>query len=391
MPLYHSSAMLLGAAACISAGCTFSLGRRFSNRTFWPEVKESKATIIQYVGETCRYLLAAPKPADPAEDHNHNVRLAFGNGLSTEIWAQFRERFNIPVIVELYAQTEGHSASWNYNTGPHGAGAIGRGGWFVRALSGRKHQFIELDVDAEEPVRDPQTGLCRKVEIGEPGELIWELEASDVGRNFEGYYGNKEASAKKILRDVFKKGDAWFRTGDMQRQDSDGYVYFVDRIGDTYRWKSENVSTNEVAGTLAGFPGGGVEEINVYGIEVPNHDGRAGCAAIKLKPGLGGEAYMREFGEWAKRVMPKYKIPLFIRTMTEMEITGTNKHVKTRLRLQGVNPEKIGLVEAEKGTDSWVGVEEERVWWFGNGVEGEGYVPFRKRDWDGIVGGKAKL
>jgi len=390
MPLYHSSALLLGAAACISAGCTFSLGRRFSNHTFWPEVKESKATIIQYVGETCRYLLAAPKPADPTEDHNHNVRLAFGNGLRSEIWAQFRERFNIPTIVEFYAQTEGNSASWNYNTGPHGTGAIGRAGWLLKAIGGNS-RFIELDIDTEEPVRDPQTGFCRQVEIGEPGELIWSLEASDIASNFQGYYDNAEASAKKILRDVFKKGDAWFRTGDMQKLDSDGFVYFVDRIGDTYRWKSENVSTNEIAEVVARFPGGGIEDVNVYGVELPNHDGRAGCAAIKLTPGLGGEAYMRELGEWAKKVMPKFKVPLFVRTVTKMELTGTNKHVKTQLRLQGVNPEKIGLVEKEKGVNAWVGAEEERLWWLGNGADGEGYVPFRKRDWDGIVGGKTKL
>ena len=389
MPLYHSSALILGAASCIFTGCTFSLGRRFSNRTFWPEVKETKATIIQYVGETCRYLLAAPKPVDPAEDHNHNVRLAFGNGLRPEIWAQFRERFNIPVITELYAQTEGHSGSWNYNTGPYGAGAVGRSGWIIRALTGKKSRLIELDHDTEDIVRDPQTGFCRRVEIGEPGELIWELEAQGV--EYQGYYGNKEASAKKTIRDVFRKGDVWFRTGDSLRMDSDGYAYFVDRIGDTYRWKSENVSTNEVAETMAGFPGGGVEEVNVYGVELPNHDGRAGCAAVKFKPGFGGEAYMRELGEWITKVMPRFKAPLFVRAMTKMEVTGTNKHVKTRLRLQGVNPEKVGLVEGEKGIDAWVGVEEERVWWLGNGVHREGYVPFRKRDWEGIVGGKTKL
>lgn len=391
MPLYHSSAMLIGVATCISTGCTLSLGRRFSNRTFWPEVKESKATIIQYVGETCRYLLSAPKPAEPAEDHNHNVRLAFGNGLRPEIWAQFRERFNIPIIVEFYAMTEGHSASWNYNTGPYGAGAVGRSGWLIKMLTGRKHVIIRLDLDGEHPLRDPQTGFCRKVDVGESGELIWELDASDIKSSYVGYYGNKEASAKKILRDVFKKGDVWFRTGDLQRQGNDGYVYFIDRIGDTYRWKSENVSTNEVAETMTRFPGGGIEEINVYGVEVPNHDGRAGCAAIKLKPGLGGEAYMRELGEWMKNVMPKFKVPLFVRTMAKMEVTGTNKHVKTGLRLQGVNPEKVGLVEGENGMDAWVGMEEERVWWLRNREDGGGYVPFRKRDWDGIVGGKMKL
>lgn len=383
--------MLLGAGTCIAAGCTLSLGRRFSNRTFWPEVKETKATIIQYVGETCRYLLAAPRPADPAEDHNHNVRMAFGNGLRPEIWNQFRERFNIPIIAEFYAQTEGYSGSWNFNTGPHGTGAIGRAGWLVKALSGKKHQLIRLDIDTEEPVRDPQTGLCISCPTGEPGELVWELDANDIDRNFHGYYGNKEASVKKILRDVFKKGDAWFRTGDMQKFDEYGYSYFIDRIGDTYRWKSENVSTNEVAETLSGFPRGGVQEVNVYGVQLPNHDGRAGCAAIKLAAGTGGEAYMRELGEWAKRVMPRFKVPFFVRTMTKMEITGTNKHVKAPLRLQGVDPDKVGVVEQEKGDDAWVGVGEERFWWLGDGADGLGYVPFRKRDWDGLVGGKTKL
>ncbi|KAF8471775.1 hypothetical protein BDZ91DRAFT_692699 [Kalaharituber pfeilii] len=376
MPLYHSSALLLGCAAVIQSAATLSLGRRFSNRTFWPEVKASKATIIQYVGETCRYLLAAPKPADPAEDHNHNVRIAFGNGLRPEIWDQFRERFNIPVIAEFYATTEGTTGVWNYNTGPYGMGAVGRAGWLIKVLVGKKHQIVKVDYETEMPMRDPQTGFCVRAEWGEPGELLWELDQNDITKSFQGYFNNKEATEKKILRDVFKKGDAWFRTGDVQRWDLDGFLYFVDRIGDTYRWKSENVSTNDVAETFARFPSGGIQECNVYGIELPNHDGRAGCAAFTLSPGVGGEEYMRELGEWAKRVMPRFKVPVFVRTMGKpMEVTGTNKHVKTGLRTEGVDPGKVGT---------------ERVWWLGSGrtgEEGTGYVPFTRRDWEGIVGG----
>jgi len=171
----------------------------------------------------------------------------------------------------------------------------------------------------------------------------------------------------------------------------------VDRIGDTYRWKSENVSTNEVAETLTGFPVGGMQEVNVYGIQLPNHDGRAGCAAIKLAPGVGGEDYMRELGEWAKRVMPRFKVPLFVRTMSEMEVTGTNKHVKTGLRLQGVDPMKVGLAPQDDkasiaADDAWVGNAQEKMWWLGSSFTGgTGYIPFRKRDWDGIVGGKTRL
>lgn len=389
--------MILGTCSCIVTGCTLSLGRRFSHRTFWPEIKESKATVLQYVGETCRYLLAAPQPADPSEDHKHSIRMAFGNGLRPEIWTQFRERFNIPVIAEFYALTEGFSGSWNINTGPQGIGAIGRMGWIVSMLSGFRSKLIKHDYDSEEPLRDPQTGFCILAENGTPGELVWQLDPSLISFQFQGYYGNTEASAKKILRDAFKKGDAWFRTGDMQKRDDEGFTYFVDRIGDTYRWKSENVSTNEVAETLAGFPVGGVQEVNVYGIQLPNHDGRAGCAAIKLAPGVGGEDYMRELGEWAKQVMPRFKTPLFIRTMSEMEITGTNKHVKTSLRLQGVDPVKVGLAPQDDKSglatdDAWVGNAREKMWWLGsNPAEAVGYIPFRKRDWDGIVGGKTRL
>lgn len=390
--------MILGVSTCIVTGCTISLGRRFSHRTFWPEVKESKATILQYVGETCRYLLAAPRPVDPSEDHNHNIRMAFGNGLRPEIWTQFRERFNIPIISEFYAMTEGHSGTWNVNTGPQGVGAVGHMGWIVKALAGRRHKIIKHDHDSEEPVRDPQTGFCIPAENGTPGELIWGLDSNNVKLNFQGYYGNTEASAKKILRDVFKKGDMWFRTGDIHKLDSEGeFLYFVDRIGDTYRWKSENVSTSEVAETFAGFPVGGVQEVNVYGIQLPNHDGRAGCAAIKLAPGVGGEDYMRELGEWAKQVMPRFKVPLFVRTMSEMEVTGTNKHIKTGLRLQGVDPTKVGLVpqddkESVAADDAWVGNAQEKMWWLGSSpAGGTGYMPFRKRDWDGIVGGKTNL
>ncbi|KAI5808624.1 hypothetical protein DFH27DRAFT_233100 [Peziza echinospora] len=401
MPLYHSTALILGLFGVIQAGCTLSLGRRFSNTTFWPEVKASNATIIQYVGEICRYLLSAPKPLDPASDQAHCVRMAFGNGLRPEIWQEFRDRFNIPTIAEFYASTEGNSGAWNYNTGPHGSGAVGRGGWLVSLFNGRKSCIVKLDFDSELPLRHPATGFCIPAELDEPGELLWRLDPANIERTFQGYFNNPGATEKKILRDVFAKGDAWFRTGDVQKNSRDGLLYFIDRIGDTYRWKSENVSTNEVAETISKFHSSGakVDEVNVYGIALPNHDGRAGCAAIRLRDGAGhpAEALMREMGEWAKRQMPKFMVPMFIRTVVRrMEVTGTNKFVKTALRAEGVDPEKVGVVKSAGGgidAEAVVGREDtgERVWWLTPNGEGRGYVPFRKRDWDGIVGGKVKL
>lgn len=248
MPLYHSSAAILGVCAALSGGKTIAIGHKFSTKTFWKDVRDCKATMIQYVGETCRYLLAAPPEIDPATgevlDKKQNVRLAFGNGLRPDVWNKFKERFDIEIIAEFYAATEGTAGSWNLSKNDYSRGAIGRNGTVAKALLGTQLAIVEVDWESEQPWRDPKTGFCKKVATGEPGELLYKLDANDIGAKFQGYFGNEKASNGKIMRNVLSKGDAFFRTGDVVRWDSEGRWFFNDRIGDTFRWKSENVSTS---------------------------------------------------------------------------------------------------------------------------------------------------
>ncbi len=239
MPIYHSTATILGFCPCASAGATFAIGHRFSNKTFWPEVRASKATIIQYVGETCRYLLVAPPQIDTITgenlDNKHNVRLAFGNGLRPDIWEKFKARFGIESIGEFYGATEGITASFNLATNTFSTGAVGRFGALGRAITRTKMAIVEVDMETEQPMRDPKTGFCTKVHVNNPGEWLQWVDAKNVENLFQGYFGNNKASSSKIMRYVFVKGDAWFRTGDMVRMDSEGRIFFCDRIGDTFR------------------------------------------------------------------------------------------------------------------------------------------------------------
>ncbi|KAI9682140.1 MAG: hypothetical protein M1817_000194 [Caeruleum heppii] len=372
MPLYHSSAAVLGFSSALNGGGSIIIGEKFSTRTFWKEARESHATLIQYVGETCRYLLAAPPLTDPVTGENldkqNDVRLAFGNGLRPDVWNKFKERFGIETIAEFYAATEGSSGSWNLSKNDYSRGAIGRNGWLASALLGTQLAIVHLDWATEMPWRDPQTGLCKKVVTGEPGELLYKLDPADVSKNFQGYYGNKKASDGKVLRNVLTKGDAFFRTGDLVRWDSEGRWYFNDRIGDTFRWKSENVSTSEVSESLGQHPL--VHEANVYGVAIPHHDGNAGMAAVVLAESP-SPALMRSLAAHALADLPRYAVPLFLRLTRDMQTTGTNKQQKHALRGQGVDPAKVA----------------DEVYWLREGT----YVPFTKEAWEELRGGRVKL
>ncbi|KFX90132.1 hypothetical protein O988_08329 [Pseudogymnoascus sp. VKM F-3808] len=374
MPLYHSSAALLGTLNVLGSGAAVCIGRKFSTKLFWPEVRASKATIIQYVGETCRYLLAAPPQIDPATGANldiqNNVRIAFGNGLRPDVWNAFKERFGIETIAEFYAATEGTGGSWNLSRNDFTLGAIGKVGFLNRTFLGGQSAIVAVDWEKEEPYRDPKTGFARKVAPNEPGELLLTLDAADIEKGFQGYFNNKKATSGKILRSVLVKDDAYFRTGDVIRKDSEGRSYFVDRIGDTFRWKSENVSTNEVSEVM-GYHAA-VHEANVYGVELPHHDGRAGCAAVILAEPP-SEQLMKSLAEHVK-ALPKFAVPLFLRvTDGGGPITGTNKQQKHTLRAEGVSPEKV--------------VGSDQIYWLKNGT----YTPFTKADWEELNGGRVKL
>ncbi|KAI9683063.1 MAG: hypothetical protein M1820_010931, partial [Bogoriella megaspora] len=291
MPLYHTSAAVLGVCGTITGGSTLVIGHKFSTKTFWQDVKRHDATIIQYVGEMCRYLLAAPpaplvtlengQVVDP--DKQHKVRIAFGNGLRPDVWKRFQERFGIDTVGEIYASTEGPSLMSNRGRGDFARGAVGRNGALSWLLVGPQVSVVKVNMETQMPWRDPATGLCERVYAETTGELLYKLDPADIKKKFQGYFGNKEASDKKIIRDVHIKGDAYFRSGDLLCYDNDYRWFFSDRLGDTFRWKSENVSTAEVAGVVGLHPA--VQDANVYGVQLPNHDGRAGCAAVVLNEG----------------------------------------------------------------------------------------------------------
>lgn len=373
MPLYHSSASILGFCTCLGVGATLSLGKKFSTKLFWEDCRATKATTIQYVGETCRYLLSAPPQIDPVTGENldkkNNVRLAFGNGLRPDIWNPFKERFGIEAIAEFYTATESTSAAWNYSRNDFSKGAIGRIGTIGTLLVGNNAAIVELDWASELPKRDPATGLCRPVEKGEPGELLYKLDPADITGKFQGYFGNKGSTESKILRNVIEKGDAWFRTGDMITSDKEGRTFFNDRIGDTFRWKSENVSTSEVSEALGMHSA--VTEANVYGVELPHHDGRAGCVAIVLAEEP-NDRVMRELASHVQQQLPKFAVPIFLRVTKQMELTGTNKQQKYVVRSQGVDPMKTGADE---------------LYWLRDGR----YVRFGHGEWQELNGGRVKL
>ncbi len=248
MPLYHMVASVLGVCSTLGAGSSIAIGHEFSTKTFWKEVRDSHATVMQYVGETCRYLLTAPIELDPqtGEDlsQRHQLRLMFGNGMRPDVWERFQQRFNVPDVLEYYGGTEAVFALWNRSRNKFSQGAVGRNGTLMQMLLRSKIAVVELDWETEMPQRDSTTGFCKRVEKGRHGEVLFKIpDAKNVEDLFQGYFGNRKASEAKILRDVFVEGDAWFRTGDVLSMDDEGRWYFHDRIGDTYRWKSENIST----------------------------------------------------------------------------------------------------------------------------------------------------
>ena len=289
-----------------------------------------------------------------------------------DVWQKFKDRFNIGTIIEFYGATEGTAASYVHSRNSFLRGAVGRQGLIMRTLL-NTFIIVKHDHATDEPWRDPKTGLCAKVKAGDPGELIHPLDANDIEAKYHGYYNNEKASMAKILWNVFKKGDAYYRTGDMVRRDEEGRIWFTDRVGDTFRWKSENVSTAEVSEAIGSHPE--VREANVYGVQLPNHDGRAGCAALvvsgeqTLSDGLA-----RDFVDHARRRLPRYAVPLFLRLMKEVQVTGTLKHQKVALRNEGVDPEQLGKDE---------------VFWLEPGADR--YRRFEHKDWQRICDGSAKL
>jgi len=328
LPLYHSAGGVMVVSSVLSAGATIALRRKFSASQFWNDVRRYKATTFQYIGEFCRYLLNLPARPD---DTRHDIRVGIGNGLRPDIWPVFQKRFAIPQIIEFYGATESNTVLINLE---NKVGSVGR---YLSSLvaNGR---LVRFDVETEKHVRD-ESGLCIECKPGEIGELVAPIAESGAGAlgRFEGYT-SKEDTEKKILRNVFAHGDACFRTGDLLRQDDEGFFYFVDRIGDTFRWKGENVSTQEVAEAISSYPG--AEMVNVYGVAIEGMDGRAGMAAIRLADGAAFDG--RAFYDLVERSgLPRYAAPVFVRLLGELDLTGTLKLRKVDLQAQGYDPQTI--------------------------------------------------
>ena len=324
LPLYHSTGGLVGVGAALLNGARLVIRKRFSVSNFWPDVRTSGATMFVYIGELCRYLVNAP----PNEDERaHKLRLAFGNGLRPEVWPEFQSRFAIPRILEFYGSTEGNVSLFNFDGKQ---GSIGRVPKFLKNRINIR--LVRFDVNEEQPIRGAD-GLCQAAAVGEIGEAIGMI-GEDIRHDFSGY-ADKAASEKKILTDVFKRGDRWFRTGDLMRQDADGYFYFVDRIGDTFRWKGENVSTGEVEQRLAEAPG--VREVIAYGVQVPGHDGKAGMVAVVPE----GRFNAKAFADYADQELPTYARPVFVRLIKAVDTTGTFKYRKVDLVAEGYDPDQV--------------------------------------------------
>ncbi|MGB6230093.1 MAG: long-chain-acyl-CoA synthetase [Litorimonas sp.] len=325
LPMYHATGGLVGMGAAISNGGAVIVRPKFSASTFWDDAVKYGATMFTYVGELCRFLLSTPP--HPLE-REHKIDWIIGNGLRPEVWESFVARFDIPHVIEFYGATEGNVSLINLD-GP--VGAVGRVPSYLKWKF--NIDIIRYDVETGENPRGSD-GFALRADTGEVGEVIGEIREDDPRFRFDGYE-TKEATQKKILRDVFKKGDAWFRTGDLMKQDEHGYYYFMDRVGDTFRWKAENVATNEVAGVLSGFTG--ITQANVYGVEVPGYDGRAGMAALvsETPPDL------EELKTYLDRELPHYARPVFLRLSSESETTSTFKFKKTNLVKAGFDPERI--------------------------------------------------
>ncbi|XP_033484933.1 long-chain fatty acid transport protein 2 [Epinephelus lanceolatus] len=325
LPLYHTAGFIVGFIGSIETGSTIILRRKFSASQFWDDCRKHSVTVVQYIGEVMRYLCSTPKKEN---DKDHKVRLAIGNGVRAEIWREFVSRFGNIQIREFYASTEGNVGFVNY---AGKIGAIGRINFFHKRLF--PFALIKYDTERDEPIRDAN-GLCVESPKGETGLLVSKI--TDIAP-FVGYAKNEEQTEKKRLRNVFKKGDLYFNSGDLMRIDKDNFIYFQDRVGDTFRWKGENVATNEVSDILT--ISDCLKEANVYGVQVPGHEGRVGMAAVTVKEGAefnGSRIYNH-----VVNYLPSYARPRFIRIQNAVEVTGTFKQMKVKLVEESFDPGRI--------------------------------------------------
>ncbi|KAL0849044.1 hypothetical protein ABMA28_013408 [Loxostege sticticalis] len=326
MPLYHSAGGCITMGQALIFGCTIVLRKKFSASAYFKDCIKYNATAAHYIGEMCRYILATP----PSQtDRQHKVRVVYGNGMRQVIWPEFVKRFNIKRVAEFYGATEGNANIVNVD---NKMGAIG----FVSRIVPSYYPIAILKVNQEtgEPIRNSE-GLCQLAEPGEPGVFIGKINPERASGAFLGYV-DKEASEKKIVRNVFAHGDSAFISGDILVADELGYLYFRDRTGDTFRWRGENVSTTEVEAAVSRVAG--QRDAVVFGVEIPNTEGRAGmCGIVDLDDSLDLDKLLKDMS----KDLPKYARPIFIRKMASIDMTGTFKIRKVDLQKEGYDPNKI--------------------------------------------------
>ncbi|WP_312324091.1 long-chain-acyl-CoA synthetase [Acinetobacter schindleri] len=341
LPLYHATGMVVCWCGVIAGAGTFAIRRKFSTSSFWKDVQKFDASAIGYVGELCRYLMDAPSSE---LEKGHRVKKMIGNGMRPNIWDKFKNRFGIEEVLELYASSEGNVGFSNVFNFDNTVG-----------FSPTPYAIVEFDKDKNEPVRDAK-GHCKRVKKGTTGLLIGKITRRSP---FDGYT-DPEKNKSVIMKDVFCKGDAYFNTGDLVRDIGFRHAQFVDRLGDTFRWKGENVSTTEVENMLTEYDK--IVEAVVYGVEIPNTNGRAGMAAITLKPEAElNDTDLKEMLSCFKKCLPAYSVPVFLRIQQQVETTATFKYQKNKLKEQAFDPSKTDerLLVCLPGADAYCDVTPE--------------------------------
>lgn len=379
LPFYHGTGAITG-MQCLMSGVSIAISPGFSVRAFWDDVIQSGSTCFVYVGELARYLLADAESNGGGEKwKGHKLKCMHGNGMRPDVWGRFQEKFGVAEVAEFFNSTEGMFGLLNWDRSGWSKGAVGHSGVVRRWLMRGVHVPVEVDYENNTIVRDEKTGLAVRRNSEDGGEILVQVPDESA---FMGYRNTPEATKKKFVRDVLRKGDLYYRTGDALRVDRDGRWWFMDRLGDTFRWKSENVSTAEVAEVIGRYPG--ILEANVYGVVVPGHDGKAGCAAIdidsRLKAGLDQKGLL----DFARQRLPSYAVPVFVRVSggdIGQRASHNQKPTKGTLREEGIDPTLRGT--------KVINGDKDRLLWLP--PRGDEYGDFRQEDWDAIVNRSARL
>ncbi len=318
LPFFHSTPIGIGWSAACSNGAAIAIGRKFSVSRFWDEIRKYNATIFIYVGEVCRYLMNQPPSPD---DLNNSVSKIIGNGLRPDIWVDFKKRFGITTVGEFYGASEGGGGFYNFFNFDNTVG-----------YCPTPYAIVKYDIEEDKPIRNKE-GFMEKVNRGETGLLLFQ---NQLG-GFIGYTDKKETE-KKLFRDVFKKGDVWINTGDLLLDQGNRHALFIDRIGDTFRWKAHNISTTELEELINQF-----EDVlisAVYGVKIPGTDGRAGMATIIPKNSI-KEFKFEQLFHYFKKNLAHYAIPIFLRFKENLHLTVSYKLKKSILKQEGFNIESI--------------------------------------------------